>query len=221
MYQSKHIKDFLKHSGIKRSPVILESTLSAKGFTSQQIETSLHYLDLLKNTNLFSKITRSFYIFGDSYDKIMKENNVNKGVVGNTITRETKRFFDLVGVDIFQEIKNNYGNPQTLAYYSQLLIELKNTYSEPKSDLAKQLVIDLIDYIPRSIEVAPEFKEEDLVNVLNRIQSLSRPYLELIFNSANPELMGYIKYLIDSDDSTLSPKDIETKLLIKKRLFLK
>lgn len=219
--KTKDIKDFLKLSGGRRSPLILESILTSQGFNSEKITTLKIYLDLLKNSSIFSPISYDFHINNLTYNQIMNKYNVSKSTVANDISRNTKKIFNEIGVDIFYEVKNKEISQQTLNFYNIYLKELKNKYKKEKNDLSNQFIIDLDDYFPNNVESKPNMTEKDLINILNRIQALSKPYLKILIDSANENHLGYIKYLIETEDIKLSTEDKVIKKIIKDKLLLK
>lgn len=221
MYRTSNIKNFLNLAGVKRNGIILESNLLSKGFSKRQRTILMSYFDFIKSTNIFSDITKDFYLQNMNYQTIMSKYNVSKSVISNSISRDTTKFFDIVGIDVFSDVISREITEGIESSYLNVLKRLKYEYSEAYSDLGNQFIIDLNEYFPSNVEVAPEFSVDDLINVLNRIQPLSRNYLQRILSSANPEILGYIKHLIDSENENLSERDLEFKEIVKSRLLLK
>ena len=219
--KTQDLKNFLNLSGGRRNPLILDSVLSSRGYDSNKIKTLQIYLDLLKNSSILSPISYDFHINNLNYKQIMKKYDVNKGQVGNTISRDTKKIEKEIGVDIFEEVSSKNITMQTLNFYNKYLKELKNKYKKEKNSLTEQILIDLDEYFPNIVEDKPDMTKQDLLNILTRIQSLSKPYLQLLLDTAEPTHLGYIKYLIESEDDKLSEEDLIIKKVIKDKLFLK
>lgn len=219
--KTQDLKKFLNLSGGRRNPIILDSVLTSKGYDSRKIKTLQIYLDLLKNSSILSPISYDFHINNLNYSQLMKKYGVNKGQVGNTISRDTKKIYREIGVDIFKEVTSRDINEQTLNFYDKYLTELKHKYKKEKNSLTEQILIDLDEYFPKNVEDKPDMTKQDLLNILTRIQSLSKPYLQLLLDTADPNHLGYIKYLIESDNSKLSEEDLIIKKVIKDKLFLK
>lgn len=219
--KTQDLKNFLNLSGGRRNPLILDSVLSSRGYDSNKIKTLQIYLDLLKNSSILSPISYDFHINNLNYKQIMKKYDVNKGQVGNTISRDTKKIEKEIGVDIFEEVSSKNITMQTLNFYNKYLKELKNKYKKEKNSLTEQILIDLDEYFPNNVEDKPDMTKQDLLNILTRIQSLSKPYLQLLLDTAEPTHLGYIKYLIESEDDKLSEEDLIIKKVIKDKLFLK
>lgn len=219
--KTQDLKNFLNLSGGRRNPLILDSVLSSRGYDSNKIKTLQIYLDLLKNSSILSPISYDFHINNLNYKQIMKKYDVNKGQVGNTISRDTKKIEKEIGVDIFEEVSSKNITMQTLNFYNKYLKELKNKYKKEKNSITEQILIDLDEYFPNNVEDKPDMTKQDLLNILTRIQSLSKPYLQLLLDTAEPTHLGYIKYLIESEDDKLSEEDLIIKKVIKDKLFLK
>lgn len=219
--KTQDLKNFLNLSGGRRNPLILDSVLSSRGYDSNKIKTLQIYLDLLKNSSILSPISYDFHINNLNYKQIMKKYDVNKGQVGNTISRDTKKIEKEIGVDIFEEVSSKNITMQTLNFYNKYLKELKNKYKKEKNSLTEQILIDLDEYFPNNVEDKPDMTKQDLLNILTRIQSLSKPYLQLLLDTAEPTHLGYIKYLIESENDKLSEEDLIIKKVIKDKLFLK
>lgn len=219
--KTQDLKKFLNLSGGRRNPLILDSVLSSRGYDSHKIKTLQIYLDLLKNSSILSPISYDFHINNLNYKQLMKKYGVNKGQVGNTISRDTKKIEKEIGVDIFEEVSSKNITMQTLNFYNKYLKELKNKYKKEKNNLTEQILIDLDEYFPNNVEDKPDMTKQDLLNILTRIQSLSKPYLQLLLDTAEPAHLGYIKYLIESENDKLSEEDLIIKKVIKDKLFLK
>lgn len=219
--KTQDLKNFLNLSGGRRNPLILDSVLSSRGYDSHKIKTLQIYLDLLKNSSILSPISYDFHINNLNYKQLMKKYGVNKGQVGNTISRDTKKIEKEIGVDIFEEVSSKNITMQTLNFYNKYLKELKNKYKKEKNSLTEQILIDLDEYFPNNVEDKPDMTKQDLLNILTRIQSLSKPYLQLLLDTAEPTHLGYIKYLIESENDKLSEEDLIIKKVIKDKLFLK
>lgn len=219
MYSTKQIKDFLNLSGSRRNEVVLESRLATLGYSEQKLQVLLQYFDLLKNSEILDSIPYDFYINKMSYKELEEKYFKSKIFISNSIARGTTKFFDVIGMDVFQEVSQENLSVSQLKSISNMLSELRIDYTNKVSEISDSLIIDLNEYFPLSVKNNPDLTEEDIVQITNKLKLLSKNYLKLVLDALNQEHLGYLKYLLETENRDLTTEEVLLKNIFVKRMM--
>lgn len=222
MASTKELKDFLKLSGKKRNPIILESKLLNLGLNPLKIEILLTYLDVIVNSNILDPMNYDFFVNGASYKELEDKYHKNNVYVSNKISRGIDTFFDTVGINVYQEVlETDAKNVSKLKAILRHLKDLQIEYKHVSNHILDQLVVDLNDYFPLSNPDNPNMTQEDIILITNKLNLLSKEYLSIVINALDKDQLGHIKYLLETEDRELSTTDVLLKKQFIKRMFLK
>lgn len=218
---TKKIKDFLGLSGNNRSSIILESKLLSMAMPKNKQEVLLEYLDLLKNSSILKPVAYDFYINRLNYKELQNKYGLSKIQVSNKINRSTSKLFEEIGSDVYEEMLRRDITAREIEYYRKFIMKLKVRFKKQNNELTEQLLIDINEYFPKIVEENPGITQDELAIIAKKFETLSKPYLNILLNAIDDKQLGYIKYLLLTDNKELSSKDVINKEFFKRRMFLK
>lgn len=208
------IRDFLKMGGKYRDLRLVLS--NARKFTSNtdQLHLLERYHYLLVNTEYLRDEVYDFFIHEIGYKQLEEEYHINPNYIRNIIYKEVTRLFEDISEDPFALVRyKDYEIDQDEKdHLVDIMIQridrlIKTQGIRRTDDLLDYMVLDLRNY-------AEDYKEEDGEIDLNlhedtikRLQYLSKPYLELLFNRSNKRNLGYIIHLLTTSERKLSERD--------------
>lgn len=201
----------------------------ARKFTSNSEE--LHLLDryyyLLVNTDYLREAVYGFFVDGKSYEQLTVDFKIHKNYVRNVIYKEVKRLFEEVTEDPFAlitnkeyEIGDNSREQLVDVLINRIERMIKNQKTRRFDELVDYMLVDLKEQGEFDTEYNGKIDEQEFGALINRLQYLSKPYLDSFFDVVDKKMVGYIAYLLTTSNRKLSERDKAKKQEICEVWFL-
>lgn len=200
------IKKFIKLGGAACSRELMISKLQSGISNAKVIHLAGLLWDLLVSTHYLKDIAYLHLVEGLTYDDIVQKLDVTYNSVRTTIYREKKRVAEDISDNVFDYIESKeYTTKQTEAFITVLekLLQMQEERLEKKSLLDK-LNIPMDSYVYNRDN---ELDDLEFVKLMKDLSVLSQPYARKVVDMAGDDLMGYIKYLLGSDEKYLNKRD--------------
>lgn len=196
----------------------------AKEFTmddSEIIMLEMYYQLIVQSTYLRDEVY-DFLVRGNTYKQIIKKYRVKSGNLRNLIYRQTKELFDEIGNDPLAKV--------ILKECNRNLVEANISRITEMLDRESIRVVHKIqDIFTFDIESKSEIdrtfnkkiEEDEFQELANVMKYYVKPYRDLILNSIDERLIGYIYYLLRTDDDSLLEEDLARKNYLRMGWMLK
>lgn len=220
-------KDFLK-MGSKYRDVKLMMT-GARKYTSdpREIEMLEKYYYLIANTDYLREDVYAFLVDEKSYKEVVEEYGVHENYIRNIIYKEVNRLYEDITEDPYafvryKDYRDQFENPEEVVEILNQRLEqiISNLTVRRTNDMLDYLVVNIEQYSEQYSEFEGEVDTETLDDMLTRLQYLSQPYLEKLFGMMDKRLLGYVVYLLSTNNRNLSKRDVNKKEEICDMLFI-
>lgn len=168
-----------------------------------KISTLWYAYKIAKFTDIFSSEVRAFlFEQPKTYKEISEEFGVSEGNLKNKIHRQMKKYAEIIGCDLFEEIKNGTITEESC---KMLLDDLKAHYD--KQEKVKVMLEDNFYediFTGRKMEV--EFKDisnDDYTFARDIFARFSKPANNYLMENLDDNLKDYIVYLLTTPESRL------------------
>lgn len=185
------------------------------------------YYFLLVNTDYLREDVYAFLVDQKTYKEVVEEFGVHENYIRNIIYKEVRRLFSDLTEDPFAIVRNReyMDDPEKREEIVDILNQrlervISNLTVKRTNDLLDFMVINIEKYSDNYAEYEGEIDSEVLDDVVMRLQYLSQPYLERLFERMDKRVLGYIVYLLSTSNRKLSGRDIGVKEEICDMLFL-
>ena len=185
------------------------------------------YYFLLVNTDYLREDVYAFLVDQKTYKEVVEEFGVHENYIRNIIYKEVRRLFSDLTEDPFAIVRNReyMDDPEKREEIVDILNQrlervISNLTVKRTNDLMDFMVINIEKYSDNYAEYEGEIDSEVLDDVVMRLQYLSQPYLERLFERMDKRVLGYIVYLLSTSNRKLSGRDIGVKEEICDMLFL-
>jgi len=203
--------------------------LSARKYTSNPEELYLleRYFYLLVNTDFLKPAVYAFLINGKTYKQVSEEFNLKESYMRNFIYKNVRNVFDEISGDplAFIRYKNDdmrrtdrENEIDRLTDRIDILIKKRDIRRH--DGLLDYMLVDFSKYGEQCDNRDGKIDEEEYEEFIKRMQYISKPYLESLFNLVDENIFGYIVYLLTAGERRLSDRDkIKKKELMDLWLF--
>jgi len=221
------IKDFLKMGSDYRDVKLMLSGVSKYTTNKEELRMLESYYFLLVNTDYLREDVYAFLVDQKTYKEVVEEFGVHENYIRNIIYKEVRRLFSDLTEDPFAIVRNReyMDDPEKREEIVDILNQrlervISNLTVKRTNDLMDFMVINIEKYSDNYAEYEGEIDSEVLDDVVMRLQYLSQPYLERLFERMDKRVLGYIVYLLSTSNRKLSGRDIGVKEEICDMLFL-
>lgn len=206
---NKSIKDLVDLGG--KSGDIRLFRAGAKKFTSDEKELLLleRYFVLIVYTDYLRPEVKEFFVNRKSYKQIYEMfPDMGDGYLRTLIYNERNRLFGDLVVDPLYEVKIKNLAVEEVKALTDRIDELikKQTIIDSVNPL-DYLYIDLKEFADIDREFNRYVKDQDFIQSAKKLQSISKPYMEMVLNAIDKKLLGYFVYLLTTKDDSLTDKD--------------
>lgn len=221
------VKDFLKMGSKYRDVKLMMA--GVRKFTNNQREIDMleKYYFLIANTDYLREDVYAFLVDEKTYREVVEEFGVHENYVRNIIYKEVNRLFEDITEDPFafvryRDYKEGFENREEVVEILNQRLEqiISNLTVRRTNDMLDYLVVNIEKYSDPYTEYEGDIDREVLDDILTRIQYLSQPYLERLFGMMDKRVLGYIVYLLSTNNRNLSKRDVNRKEEICDMLFL-
>ena len=186
--------------------------------TKEELEMLEKYYFLIVNTDYLREDVYAFLVDQKTYKEIVAEFGVHENYVRNIIYKEIKRLFDDITEDPFALVRyKDYMEDYELRKEKVEILNqrleriISNLTVRRTNDLLDYMVVNLEKYGNGYAEYEGDIDRELLDDTVERLQYLSQPYLDKLFGVIDERIIGYIVYLLTTNNRRLSSRDVGVK----------
>ena len=186
--------------------------------TKEELDMLEKYYFLVVNTDYLREDVYAFLVDQKTYKEIVEEFGVHENYVRNIIYKEIKRLFDDITEDPFALIRyKDYMEDYELRREKVEVLNqrleriISNLTVRRTNDLLDYMVVNLEKYGNGYSEYEGDIDRELLDDTVERLQYLSQPYLDKLFSVVDDRIVGYIVYLLTTNNRRLSSRDVGVK----------
>lgn len=221
------IKDFLNLGGKYRDERLIR--MGIRRYTNNEFEmkTLEKYYYLLANTDYLKDEVYDLFIEQKTHKEVIEIYGIHDSYMRNIVYREVRRVFGELSEDLFAVVRYGYFKEEPDRRRSifervrSIINKLMDHVTIKKTrDLLDFLLVNIEEYGDKYNEYEGVIDKEMLQETLDRLKYLSSPYLEMMFKGVDKRILGYIVYLLTSNEKRLSERDVIIKGDICEELFL-
>lgn len=185
------------------------------------------YYFLITKTSYLREEAFEFLVEGKTYKDIVKDYNISEGYLKNIIHREIREVYDDITEDPFalvrykdyiEDVEYKRQRVQELTKRINFLID--NQKMILSQDIDEYMLVDLSDYADPYREYDGDIDGELLVEMVQRLRYISKPYLSKLFEGIDKRTLGYIVYILNTKENDLSDRDKENRQAVKDTWFI-
>lgn len=210
MRNSKSLRDFIEEVGYAEDWDMFYIRLKGKIKGESQLLSLWFSYKIAKFTRIFTHDVRDFFFENMSYREISEKYGIHEAVIKNNIYRQVRKYYDLIGRDLYKDILNGVISEQEAAVYVE---DLKKKYeSLPK--LENRLEDYFYEDIFSGSRLDHDFStitQEEFLEARDKISRLCKPATQFLIQNLDSKLKDYVVYLLKTDSRYLSEVDRERK----------
>lgn len=205
------IKNVVNLGGKQRDKDIM--LLKARKYTSDKEELYLlqQFFHLLVYTNYLPQKLYAFYVEGKTYQEVSDRYGIKKEYMRNYIYRNVKKIFhDLTGDPLYHIVQKQSNTSDKEKETDRLINRIngliKTHETIRKDDLLDNLLIDFRKYAKEEYQ-NQKIDEIAYEQFIERMQYVSKPYLQRMFKLLDSEIFSYVVYLLTTTNRRLTERD--------------
>lgn len=201
------LKEFLKRVGNTDDFITFKLRLRGLQREEKKIEVLWVIYKIIKNTDIFTYEVKEYFLSdSSSYKDISLKFDVSESNLKNRIFRQTKKFFDLLGSDLIEDVINNELNDIECEYILKDLKELLKNRKIKNNSIEDYFNEDIFGDANLNQDFS-NIDEEDFLLARDILSRFSIPANDFMLNNLDSELKDYIFYLLITPDSHLLVED--------------
>lgn len=207
---SKSLKRLLRDVGYTEDWKLFNLRIRDKIGGSNQIYSLWVAYKIARFSQFFSPDVFDFYFSNATYRELSIKYNTSEGVLKNNVFRQTRRYYDLLGADLYADmLAGKISEADAITYKSDLQskfesMELRGTPIE--SYFYEDIFSGAKMHSDFALVTQEEYEE-----ARDKLSRLSRPATEFLLGTLDDRLKDYIVYLLTTKDSMLVSVDRERK----------
>ena len=211
------VREFINYGGKTRNKAVMEAKVSGMSQNNKVTQLAGLYWDLLVQTHYLKEETYLNIVQNVPYREVAEVLG-DKGI-RTIIYRDKQRLQDDIGLDICAYIEGgNYSNKETDGLMTIVESLLHKQETRDTGDLLRDLNIDFNQFTYfRNLEM----DDMAYIQMVDRLALLSKKYTEMVVREMDsPEIMGYIKYLLGTNNRYLTEQDKQRKITLMQAWWL-
>jgi len=221
------IRDFLNLGGKFRDERLMKTGIRRFTSNEKEIDILKKYYFLLVNTDYLREEVYELFIGQKTHKEVVEEYRVHENYMRNIVHLEVKRVFKELTEDPYAIVRYGYykeeqGLREEIMERISIILDslLENVSIKKTRDLLDFLVINIENHANSYNEYEGHIDQEVLQETIDRIKYLSKPYLERMFGGVDKRVLGFIVYLLTTNNNRLSERDEIIKEDICSELFI-
>lgn len=212
-----NLRGFIKYGGKTRNKTVMLAKVSGLSNNNKVVQLAGLYWDLLVGTYYLKEETYLNIIKGLTYSEIQVITQTKS--IHTVIYRDKQRLKQDLGVDILTYIEGGNYNTKELDGYMIILEQLLSEQDmRDQTNLLNKLNINFNQF---TYHKDLEMDDMAYMQLVDRLSILSKSYTEMVVREMDsPEIMGYIKYLLGTQDRYLTEKDKQRKIVLMQAWWL-
>lgn len=212
-----NLRGFINYGGKTRNKTVMIAKVSRIANNNKVVQLAGLYWDLLVGTYYLKEETYLNIIKGLTYSEIQVITKTKS--IHTVIYRDKQRLKQDLGVDILTYIEEGNYNTKEIDGYMIILEQLLSEQEmRDQTNLLNKLNINFNQYTYHKDLAMDDMAYMQLVD---RLSILSKSYTEMVVREMDsPEIMGYIKYLLGTQDRYLTEQDKQRKIVLMQAWWL-
>lgn len=212
-----NIRGFINYGGKTRNKTVMIAKVSRIANNNKVVQLAGLYWDLLVGTYYLKEETYLNIIKGLTYSEIQVITKTKS--IHTVIYRDKQRLKQDLGVDILTYIEEGNYNTKEIDGYMIILEQLLSEQDmRDQTNLLNKLNINFNQFTYHKDLAMDDMAYMQLVD---RLSILSKSYTEMVVREMDsPEIMGYIKYLLGTQDRYLTEQDKQRKVVLMQAWWL-
>lgn len=212
-----NLRGFINYGGKTRNKTVMIAKVSRIANNNKVVQLAGLYWDLLVGTYYLKEETYLNIIKGLTYSEIQVITQTKS--IHTVIYRDKQRLKQDLGVDILTYIEEGNYNTKEIDGYMIILEQLLSEQDmRDQTNLLNKLNINFNQYTYHKDLAMDDMAYMQLVD---RLSILSKSYTEMVVREMDsPEIMGYIKYLLGTQDRYLTEQDKQRKIVLMQAWWL-
>lgn len=212
-----NLRGFINYGGKTRNKTVMIAKVSRLANNNKVVQLAGLYWDLLVGTYYLKEETYLNIIKGLTYSEIQVITQTKS--IHTVIYRDKQRLKQDLGVDILTYIEEGNYNTKEIDGYMIILEQLLSEQDmRDQTNLLNKLNINFNQF---TYHKDLEMDDMDYMQLVDRLSILSKSYTEMVVREMDsPEIMGYIKYLLGTQDRYLTEQDKQRKVVLMQAWWL-
>lgn len=212
-----NIRGFINYGGKTRNKTVMIAKVGGIANNNKVVQLAGLYWDLLVGTYYLKEETYLNIIKGLTYSEIQVITKTKS--IHTVIYRDKQRLKQDLGVDILTYIEEGNYNTKEIDGYMIILEQLLSEQDmRDQTNLLNKLNINFNQFTYHKDLAMDDMAYMQLVD---RLSILSKSYTEMVVREMDsPEIMGYIKYLLGTQDRYLTEQDKQRKIVLMQAWWL-
>lgn len=212
-----NLRGFINYGGKTRNKTVMIAKVSRIANNNKVVQLAGLYWDLLVGTYYLKEETYLNIIKGLTYSEIQVITQTKS--IHTVIYRDKQRLKQDLGVDILTYIEEGNYNTKEIDGYMIILEQLLSEQEmRDQTNLLNKLNINFNQFTYHKDLAMDDMAYMQLVD---RLSILSKSYTEMVVREMDsPEIMGYIKYLLGTQDRYLTEQDKQRKIVLMQAWWL-
>lgn len=212
-----NIRGFINYGGKTRNKTVMIAKVGGIANNNKVVQLAGLYWDLLVGTYYLKEETYLNIIKGLTYSEIQVITKTKS--IHTVIYRDKQRLKQDLGVDILTYIEEGNYNTKEIDGYMIILEQLLSEQEmRDQTNLLNKLNINFNQFTYHKDLAMDDMAYMQLVD---RLSILSKSYTEMVVREMDsPEIMGYIKYLLGTQDRYLTEQDKQRKIVLMQAWWL-
>lgn len=212
-----NLRGFINYGGKTRNKTVMLAKVGGIANNNKVVQLAGLYWDLLVGTYYLKEETYLNIIKGLTYSEIQVITQTKS--IHTVIYRDKQRLKQDLGVDILTYIEEGNYNTKEIDGYMIILEQLLSEQDmRDQTNLLNKLNINFNQFIYHK-----DLEMDDMayMQLVDRLSILSKSYTEMVVREMDsPEIMGYIKYLLGTQDRYLTEQDKQRKVVLMQAWWL-
>lgn len=212
-----NLRGFINYGGKTRNKTVMIAKVSRLANNNKVVQLAGLYWDLLVGTYYLKEETYLNIIKGLTYSEIQVITQTKS--IHTVIYRDKQRLKQDLGVDILTYIEGGNYNTKEIDGYMIILEQLLSEQDmRDQTNLLNKLNINFNQF---TYHKDLEMDDMGYMQLVDRLSILSKSYTEMVVREMDsPEIMGYIKYLLGTQDRYLTEQDKQRKVVLMQAWWL-
>lgn len=213
------LRDIIGLGGDRVTKNVMTSRVMIATGDTKLVEFANKLWELIVETDYLRPSVHGVIVKGLTHKEASEIFDVKESYLRNLVGREGSRLGEDLGLDVVPYLKGE------AEFATRAEVDALHSVIEGLLDASNKLEEDLFDKITFDIENKrsvrnSQLSDSDFIKMVQGLDFLSKPKMESKLEDVGNENIGYIVYLLRTDDKYLTKSDITKKEIIKEVWWL-
>lgn len=213
------LRDIVNLGGKKVSKDVMTSKVMIATGDTKTVEFAGKLWELIVETDYLRPAVHGVLVKGLTHKEASETFDVRESYLRNLIGREGSRLGEDLGVDVVPYLTGakEFSNQEEVEALNSVVESLLQESNKLEEDLFDKLTFDIGNR--RSVRTS-HLSDSDFIKVVQELEFISKTKMESKLEDVGDTNIGYIVYLLRTDDKYLTKSDITKKEIIKEVWWL-